>query len=72
MYMIAGIIAVALVCFLVLIVAWLTVGSIPGTGIWPTVEAFPLIGFPIGLLLIIALLAVNWTKRARENRDDAR
>jgi hypothetical protein len=70
--MVGGIFGVAMLCFIALIIAWLTIGRIPGSGVWPTVLAFPLIGLPIGMLLIVALLAITWTKRARENRDGPR
>ncbi len=35
---------------------------------WPVIMAIPLVGLPIGMVLLFALLGVVWTRRARENR----
>jgi hypothetical protein len=35
---------------------------------WPVIMASPLIGFPIGMVLVFTLLAITWTRRARANR----
>ncbi|MCU1405018.1 MAG: hypothetical protein JWQ43_1321 [Glaciihabitans sp.] len=37
-------------------------------GIWPTVFVLPLIGLPIGLILILVLLVISARRRSRENR----
>ncbi|WP_422870386.1 hypothetical protein [Curtobacterium sp. RRHDQ10] len=70
--MVAGVLGVSLIAFIMLIVAWLTIKTIPGTGIWPLVTVLPEIGFPVGMLLVFALLAVTWIRRARQNKDGSR
>ena len=71
-FMVAGVLGVSLIAFIMLIVAWLTIGHIPSNSIWQVATALPLVGFPIGMLLIFALLAVVWTRKARENRNGTR
>lgn len=71
-YMLAGVFGVSMLCFIVLIVAWLTIKQIPGTGIWPLVTVLPEIGLPISILLVLVILAVNWTRKARANRNGTR
>jgi uncharacterized membrane protein YdbT with pleckstrin-like domain len=71
-FMVAGVLGVSLIAFIMLIVAWLTVGHIPSNSIWQVATALPLVGFPIGMLLIFALLGVVWTRKARENRNGTR
>jgi hypothetical protein len=41
-------------------------------GVWPIVIVLPLPGLTLGLALLIALLIVSWSRRARENRRSAR
>lgn len=67
-FMIGGILIAAFLCMVALIIMWLTVPSAQGSMPWPVVMAIPLIGFPIDMLLVIALLAITWTRKARENR----
>ncbi len=43
-------------------------GIATGSGIWVTVSILPLIGLPIGLLLLIAFIVVSAVKRSRQNR----
>jgi len=71
-FMVAGVFGLSMVAFITMIVAWLTIETIPGTGIWPLVIVLPEVGFPIGMLLVFALLAVTWVRKARENRAETR
>ena len=72
--MVAGIVGMSIVAFLAIII-----GSCQGmtsedfsAGIWPTVSFVPLIGLPIGFLLILALLVVSTRRRrAGEAEDNA-
>jgi uncharacterized membrane protein len=41
-------------------------GADLSTGIWTTVAVLPLVGLPLGMILIIALLIVSGRRRARE------
>jgi uncharacterized membrane protein len=70
-YMVASIIVLSLAAFIALIVgtgAGLT-GSDFAQGIWPTVVVLPLIGLPIGFVLIIVLLVVSAVRRGRAAKD---
>jgi hypothetical protein len=71
-FMVGGVFGVSLLCVIIMIVAWLTIHDIPGTGVWPAITVLPEVGFPIGMLLVFALLGVTWTRRARENRNGTR
>jgi len=37
-------------------------------GIWPLIVVLPLVGLPIGFLMLIALLVTNIVRRSREAR----
>ena len=40
-----------------------------GEGVWPLVFTLPLVGLPIGLALVIALIIISGLRRGREARD---
>ena len=70
-YMVASLIVLSLAAFIALIV-----GTAVGLerddfaqGIWPTITILPLIGLPIGFVLIIVLLVVSAVRRGRAARD---
>lgn len=70
-YMVAGIIVLSLASFVALLV-----GTSMGLeredftqGLWPVVTILPLIGLPIGFVLIIALLVVSAVRRGRAVKD---
>jgi uncharacterized membrane protein len=70
-YMVASIVVLSLVAFVALIA-----GTALGLeredfaqGIWPTVTILPLIGLPIGFVLIIVLLVVSAVRRGRAAKD---
>ncbi|ROP58829.1 hypothetical protein EDF24_0099 [Curtobacterium sp. PhB130] len=71
-FMIGGIVFFTVLCFAAMIIGWLTLGTIPGTGIWPVVLGILYFGPPIALVLIFVLLAVTWTRKARAHRNEAR
>lgn len=68
--MVIGIIGLAVVSILAVIIATATGLKGPGfsTGIWPVVFILPIIALPIGVVLIIVLLVVNWRQRSRDRR----
>ncbi len=70
-YMILGIVAVSLICFVAIIVATATGMSREdfAQGLWPVVSVIPLIGLPLGMILIIALLLVSIRRRGRAAKD---
>lgn len=70
-YMVAGIVVLSLAAFVALIA-----GTGLGLerddfaqGMWPTITILPLIGLPIGFVLIIALLIVSAVRRGRAAKD---
>ncbi len=69
-YTVAGIVALSLVCFIAIIV-----GTAAGMrqedfdGAWSVVSLFPLIGLPLGMLLLIALLVISARRRGRDARN---
>ncbi len=70
-YMVASIIVLSLASFIALIA-----GTAAGLGreefalgIWPAVTILPLIGLPIGFVLIIVLLVVSAVRRGRAAKD---
>jgi hypothetical protein len=66
--MIVGIIGASLLCFAAFLIASLVGvrGEALGSGIWPVVVIFPLIGLPIGLVLMLVLLFLNLRRRAKD------
>ncbi|MBT2504008.1 hypothetical protein [Curtobacterium sp. ISL-83] len=67
-FMVGGIFVLGLLCFVAMIIMWLTAPGAEGQMPWPVVMAIPLVGFPIGMVMVFVLLAITWTRRARENR----
>jgi len=67
-FMIGGIFIAGILCIIAMVVMWLTVPSANGSMPWPVIMAVPLIGLPIGMVLVLVLLGITWSKRARENR----
>jgi hypothetical protein len=62
-YMAAGVIGVSLLSILVILIAsWLKFKLIA------VVLALPLIGLPLGFVLIFALLIISIVRKSRENR----
>lgn len=67
-FMVGGIFIAGFVCMAAMIIMWLTVPSAQGSMPWPVIMAIPLVGFPIGMVLVFVLLGITWSRRARENR----
>ncbi len=72
--MIGAIIALSILAFVAIIIG--TAAGMRqadfGAGIWPAIATLPLIGLPIGLLLIIVLLVISMLRRSRAARDTAK
>jgi len=66
--MIASSIGLSLVSMIALFIGAFAKVDFTGS-VWPVVAVLPLIGLPIGLLLIIALLVVSAVRRVRAARD---
>lgn len=70
-YMVAGTVGASIIAFFAVMIGTFANADAPGwaeEGIWPAVLVFPLIGLPIGFLLLVALLIVNGVRRSRESR----
>ena len=63
----AAVIGLSLLAIAAILIAS-AAGVATGSGIWITVAVLPLIGLPIGLLLIIAFIVVNAVRRSRDAR----
>ena len=65
--MVAAIIALAIVCFAATLIA--SASGMKGAdftaAIWPTVAALPLIALPIGFILLVVLIGINWSRRRK-------
>jgi hypothetical protein len=73
-YMVAATIGISILAFLAVMIGTLTgVGANDGfsQGVWPVILVLPLIGLPLGFILLIALLILNGVRRARESRRDS-
>jgi uncharacterized membrane protein len=70
-YAVAAIIALSIIAFFAIIIG--TASGMKqadfGVGLWPAIAVLPLIGLPIGLLLIIILIIVSMVRRSRAARD---
>jgi len=68
-FMVAGIVGLSLLCFIATMIAGATGMAREdfAEGIWPLVSFVPLIGLPIGFLLIVTLLVIGIVRRNREN-----
>lgn len=73
-YMVAATIGISILAFLAVMIGTLAgVGADDGfsQGVWPVILVLPLIGLPLGFILLIALLILNGVRRARESRRDS-
>ena len=70
-FMVASAVGLSIVSFLAVIIA-------SGVGVtgeqfsqppWPTVLVLPVIGLPLGVIVLVALLIVSGLRRGREARD---
>lgn len=66
--MVASIVGISIVSFLVIIVAtFLGMDAAAfGTGLWPVIALLPLIGLPIGFVLMTSLIVLSLRRRSRE------
>ena len=67
-YMIVAVVGLSIVAFFAVIIG--TFAGMKGpdfaVGMWPAVAYLPLIGLPIGFLLIVTLLILSIRRRGRE------
>jgi len=70
-FMFAAVVGLSILAFLAVLI-----GTAAGAGAdngfseapWPIIIMIPWFGLPIGFLLLIALLIVNWVRRSRESK----
>jgi hypothetical protein len=70
-FMVASAVGLSIISFLAIIIgtaAGLAAADFSG-GVWPIVFVLPLIGLPIGLVLMITLIIVSGLRRGREAKD---
>jgi hypothetical protein len=67
-FMVAATIGLSILAFLAVIVGTLLGVHDFGSGLWPTIILLPLVGLPIGLILMITLLVLNMRRRLRDAR----
>lgn len=70
--MVISTIGLSIVCFLAVIFGTGVAKANVTEGIWPLVIAFPLVGLPIGFILIVTLIVVNMRARTRATRSSSR
>lgn len=73
--MVAGVIGASILAFIAIMIGTVAgVGANDGfsQGVWPFVFMFPLIGLPIGFLLIIGLMVISSLRRSRAARENKR
>ena len=73
-FMFAAVVGLSILAFLAVIIGT-AAGAAEADGFsqppWPFIIMLPWFGLPIGFLLLIALLIVNWVRRSREPRTRA-
>ena len=67
-FMIAAVLGLSILSFIAMIIGTAAGVRDFGEGLWPVIIFLPLIGLPIGLLLMIALLIINMRRRLRDAR----
>jgi uncharacterized membrane protein len=70
-FMVLSAVGLSIVAFIAIIIGTgvgLKAADFSG-GIWPVVFVLPLVGLPIGLVLMIALIIISGIRRGREAKD---
>lgn len=68
-YMVAASVALSIAAFLAVIVGTASGVRDFDEGVWPSIIMLPLIGLPLGFVLLIALLVLSAIRRGRETKD---
>jgi uncharacterized Tic20 family protein len=71
-FMVAASIGMSILAFLAIIIATVAGVTNFAEGVWPVVIVLPLVGLPIGLVLMITLFIVSAIRRGRESKDAAK
>ncbi len=67
--MVASSIGLSLIAFFTVVIATATGVRDFTAGIWPVVIVLPMVGLPIGFLLIIVVLVMTFIRRSRDAKD---
>jgi hypothetical protein len=70
--MVISTIGLSILCFLAVILGTGIFHADVRQGVWPIIIALPLVGLPIGFLLIVTLIIVNWRARSRGAKGGSR
>lgn len=68
-YMVASAIGLSIISFFAVIIGTAAGVRDFGEGIWGMVTLLPVVGLPIGFILIIVVLILSFRRRAREAKD---
>ena len=68
-FMVASAVGLSILSFVAIIIGTAAGVKNFGEGVWPVIFVLPLIGLPLGLALMIALLIVSGLRRGREAKD---
>jgi len=63
--MVAAIIGLTLVSFAATLIASASGTTDFAEGVWPAVVTLPLISLPIGFILLLILIGINWSRRRK-------
>jgi TRAP-type C4-dicarboxylate transport system permease small subunit len=69
-YMVFSSIGLSVLCFLAVIIGTPLGWVHPEQSVWSTIIILPLVGLPIGFVLIIVLIVLNAVRRSRDNRSN--
>ncbi len=66
--MVASSIGLAVLSIFAILIATIAQADLSG-GLWPVVRVLPLVGLPIGFLMLISLIVISAIRRGREAKD---
>lgn len=71
--MVVGVVGLSVVSFFAIVIGtWRGMDSNDfANGLWPLVSVTPLIGLPLGIILIVALLVVSTAGRGKKKNDES-
>jgi hypothetical protein len=67
--MVASTIGLSLIAFFTMVLATATGVRDFTEGVWPIVVVLPMVGLPIGFILIIVVLVMTFVQRSRDAKD---
>lgn len=70
--LVAAAVGVSILAFLAVIIGTAAGEREFGGGLWPAVIMTPLIGLPLGFVLLVVLLVISAVRRGRETKDARR